>query len=159
MLHFSSLRELAFVFLLKLLAFLHIGEHMLAYKLRPHEKITAEGVYYGIAILGDEHLKIIHGMHAHKVAGVLELAEILGTRENGNEHLPANGKRDEVYGFCVLHIAALLHGDVQGRFGDLLKQHGQRLRILAVCIVVPLYKLFDTASCDLIYLFLIEFTV
>ena len=36
---------------------------------------------------GVKHLEVIHGLQAHTVALILELAEFIGLGENGDEHL------------------------------------------------------------------------
>ena len=45
---------------LEVRGFLHIRQHVIAHKLGPHEKICAERIYNGVALVVNEHLEIVH---------------------------------------------------------------------------------------------------
>lgn len=63
---------------------------MVSYKLRPDEKIAAERIYDGMAVVVDEHLEIIHGLETYTVAVPGELAELVCVGLNGNEYPAAD---------------------------------------------------------------------
>ena len=45
---------------LEVFGLLHVRQHVVTHKLGPHEKICAEGIYNGVTLVVNEHLKIIH---------------------------------------------------------------------------------------------------